>query len=253
MTNLIVTDATFEKGGRRIVDQANFSLGANELIALMGANGAGKTSLIRLALGLEKLNTGKVCFNGQPISRISVKEKARKIAYLPQQRSLAWPLSVRDVVSLGLYGREVGRFDESLQGAVEEAIYKCSLEKLADRKTNSLSGGELARVHCARMLAAGTPLMIADEPTLSLDPYHQFQIMSIFSEYVSLGGGVLVVLHDIQTAARYSSRLIWMKEGRIVGDGSISETLNENMIEQVYGVGAQIKGDKVILTDNVKD
>ena len=247
MTILDVRNATLTKGNKQIVENASFSYGSNEFVALLGANGAGKTSLIRGVLGLEKLDKGTANVDGTLISSLSAKQKAQKIAYLPQTRSLAWPVSVRQVVTLGRYSFGAGKLQSSDQQAVDEALHKCALDELSERKTSTLSGGEMARVHCARMLASGANLIVADEPTLSLDPYHQFQIMNIFLEFVSKGGGVLVVIHDVQMAAKYASRLIWMKNGRIVGDGSIQDTLNEVMIEQVYGVESKISGQEVTL------
>lgn len=247
MTNLDVRNASLTRSNEQIVENASFSYSSGEFVALLGANGAGKTSLIRGALGLEKLSNGNSHVDGNPISSLSAKQKAQKIAYLPQMRTLAWPVSVREVVTLGRYSFGTGKIKICEKEAVNEALHKCKLDELSDRKTSTLSGGEIARVHCARMLASGANLIVADEPTLSLDPYHQFQIMNIFLEFVSRGGGVFVVIHDVQMAAKYASRLIWMKNGRIVGDGSIQDTLNEAMIERVYGVESKISGQEVTL------
>ena len=247
MTTLEIRNLTLRRGYNLIVSDASISFCSGEFVAILGANGAGKTSLIRGALGVEKLDGGVSSLDGEPVFKLSAIQRAQRIAYLPQIRSLAWPVTVRDVVSLGRYCHGFGKLLPKDHEVIGEALRKCSLEHLSNRKTDSLSGGEIARVHCARMLATDAQLMIADEPTLSLDPYHQFQIMNIFSEFVSNGGGVLVVLHDIQMAAKYASRLVWMKNGSIVGDGDISETLNENMIKNVYGVTSKVSDQEVNL------
>ena len=166
---------------------------------------------------------------------------------MPQQRPLAWPNTVRDVVSLGryAYGAAPGRLSAKDAAAVDAAIARCDLTGLAHRQTDTLSGGELARVHCARAFAAEAPLLIADEPVAALDPRHQFRIMDIIADFVAAGGGALVVLHDITLAARYASRMIWMKQGRIVADGAPEETLTAARMAEVYGVQARVDGRRV--------
>jgi iron complex transport system ATP-binding protein len=100
-------------------------------------------------------------------------------------------------------------------------------------------------MHCARAFAAEAPLLIADEPTGALDPRHQFRILDLIKSFVDEGGGALVVLHDIQLAARYASRLIWMQAGRIIADGPPAETLTAERLESVYGVRARVDGTRI--------
>ena len=100
-------------------------------------------------------------------------------------------------------------------------------------------------MHCARAFAAEAPLLIADEPVAELDPYHQFRIMDLIRAFVDTGGGALVVLHDVSLAARYASRLIWMKGGRIVADGGVDQTLHAARLAEVYGVRGRVDGGRV--------
>ena len=249
MTELIATDLDYSVKGAGLVRSASFQLAPRDFIAILGPNGAGKTSLIRAALGLEKPTGGSATLKGQETHRISPIERARSIAYLPQVRPLAWPNIVRDVVALGRYshGATLGRLKAKDREAVDKAIIDCDLSDLADRNANALSGGELARMHCARALAAKAPLLIADEPTAALDPRHQFRILDLIGQYVAQGGGALVVLHDIQLAARYASRLIWMKDGKIVADGSPRDTLTAERLNDVYGIKAKVDGLQITL------
>ena len=154
---------------------------------------------------------------GEHTAAMTPRRRARQLAYLPQNRPLAWPSPVRDVVALGRFahGAVLGRLRGADRTAVERALAACDLQQLAGRSTATLSGGELARVHCARAFAAEAPLLIADEPVAELDPYHQFRVMDLIRAFVTEGGGALVVLHDLTLASRYASRLIWMKGGRI--------------------------------------
>ena len=247
MTELIAKDLTLKAGRITLVDGASFSLRPGELVVLLGPNGAGKTSLLRAALSLEKRAGGTSLLDGVDCARLSPMERARKVAYLPQQRPLAWPNAVRDVVALGrfAYGAAPGHLQPQDAAAIDKAIGLCDLGGLAHRSMDTLSGGELARVHCARAFAAEAPLLIADEPVAALDPRNQFRIMDILHSYVERGGGALVVLHDIALAARYATRLIWMKDRKIVADGSLADTLTEERLAEIYGVRARVSGASV--------
>ncbi len=249
MTELAVTDLTVTVRGATLVDGANLTLAPGEFVALLGPNGAGKTSLARASLGLVKSQSGTAKLQGREIATLSAMERARHLAYLPQIRPLAWPGTVRDVVALGRFshGAAPGRLGREDDEAVTRALAACDLDALAHRRTDTLSGGELARVHCARAFAAEAPLLIADEPIAALDPRHQFRILDLIAAFVANGGGALVILHDIELAARYASRLIWMKDARILADGPPAETLTAARLKAVYGVRAQVDGLKVVM------
>ena len=247
MAELIVSDLSVSAGQATLVRGASLKLASGELVALLGPNGAGKTSLLRAALGLERQSGGTARIDGQESNALSPIQRARRIAYLPQQRPLAWPNTVRDVVALGrfAYGAAPGRLGPQDAEAVDAAISACDLTALSERQTDTLSGGELARVHFARAFAAAAPLLVADEPVAALDPRHQFRVMDIVRQFVEAGGGALVVLHDIALAARYASRLVWMQDGQIIADGTPEETLSEERLAEVYGVRARIDGRRV--------
>ncbi|MEM1152138.1 MAG: ABC transporter ATP-binding protein, partial [Pseudomonadota bacterium] len=244
MTELIATGLTLGVKGAALVSEASFRLEPGEFVALLGPNGAGKTSLIRVALGFEQPTSGLGILGGEDVGALDPITRAKSVAYLPQIRPLAWPNTVRDVVALGRFshGAALGRLKSADAKAVDRAIDACDLTELAQRRADTLSGGELARMHCARAFAAQAPLLVADEPTAALDPRHQFRILDLIADFVSKGGGALVVLHDIQMAARYASRLIWMKNGRIVADGPPKETLTVERLETVYGIRANVDG-----------
>ena len=249
MVELVATNLSLAVDDAALVRDASFRLGPGELIVLLGPNGAGKTSLIRSSIGLAPRTGGSATLDGSESCLLNPIARARQLAYLPQARPLAWPNSVRDVVALGRFshGAALGRLTNTDAQAVDKAMDACGLSALANRRTDTLSGGELARVHCARAFAAEAPLLIADEPTAALDPLHQFRIMDLIQAFVADGGGALVVLHDIQLAARYASRLIWMDDGKIVADGPPSETLTEARLADVYGVTAQVNGRTITL------
>ena len=240
-------DLTVKAGEATLVRDATFRLQPGELTALLGPNGAGKTSLLRGAIGLTPRASGWAGIDGEDIARMPPRHRARQLAYLPQNRPLAWPSPVRDVVALGRFahGAALGRLRGADRRAVERALTACDLERLAERSTATLSGGELARVHCARAFAAEAPLLIVDEPVAELDPYHQFKVMDLIRDFVNRGGGALAVLHDVVLARRYADRFIWMKDGRIVADGTPAETLSAARLGEIYGVRGRVEGERV--------
>lgn len=245
MTVLQASNLSYAVDDKLLVVDAGFSLKSGELTALIGPNGSGKTTLLRLALGLLSADDGSTSIGGNPVASLTPVERARKIAYLPQARPLVWPQPVRDVVSLGrfAYGAALGRLSDDDELAVSKAISVCHLDGFEERATDTLSGGELARVHLARALAAETPLVIADEPVAALDPRHQHETMQLFASMARDGHGVLTVIHDLDLALRYANRLLWMHEGRIVADGTPEETFTSERLRSVFGIEAEAVHD----------
>ncbi|MEM8548059.1 MAG: ABC transporter ATP-binding protein, partial [Pseudomonadota bacterium] len=230
---------------------ASFQLRAGELVALLGPNGAGKSTLLRAALGLTARNQGSATLSGDDTALLSAAARAQRASYLPQSRPLAWPSPVRDVVALGRFshGAALGRLSDKDQHAVTSALEACDLVHLTERPTDTLSGGELARVHCARAFAAEAPLLIADEPVAALDPRHQLRIMQLIRTFVDQGRGALIVIHDIGLAARFADRLLWMHNGHIVADGPPATTLTAERLGAVYGIKADVDGHTVRIED----
>ena len=225
---------------------AHLTLRRDEVTMLIGPNGAGKTTLIRLLLGLLTPDSGTVAWD-------SDRPLAQTVAYLPQSRPLIWPQPVRDVVALGrfAYGGLPSRLSEADAAAVERAMAAADVTHLAERAADTLSGGEAARVHLARGLAAEAPYLIADEPAAALDLRHQHAVMALFRTRPAEGRGVLAVVHDLSLAATYADRLIWMQQGRIIADGTPADTLTPERLSAVFGVTARVEtqGRRVRLSD----
>jgi len=261
MTELRAHNITVHAAGTPLVRDASFTLAPGTLVALIGPNGAGKTTLLRAALGLVKPTTGTATLDGDTVRTLTASQRARRVAYLPQSRPLAWPNTVRDVVALGRFahGVTLGRLSGRDAEAVARAMAACDLTHLAQRKTDTLSGGELAGVHCARVFAAEAPLLVADEPVASLDPRHQFRVMDLIRRFVDgedgpqsrkgsgkdSGGGALVVLHDIDLASRYADRVICMTQGQIVADGPRDAVITPARLADIYKIRARVDGARV--------
>tara|TARA_B110000495_G_C23000314_1_gene590230 strand:- start:973 stop:1746 length:774 start_codon:yes stop_codon:yes gene_type:complete len=242
VTKLSLSNIGLSITSKVILESINLELNSGELVVLLGANGAGKSSLLRSALGLAQVSAGESLIDEQLVTTLSSANRAKKVAYLPQKRPLAWPIKVFDVVSLGRYafGVNLGRLKNDDLELVESAITNCGLEQLRNRRVDTLSGGEAARVHVARAFAANAALLLADEPTAALDPKHQLDVMQLIRRYVDMGGGALVVGHEASLAARFADRLVWMRDGGIIADGTVKETMTAAMMAEIYGVSAQI-------------
>jgi len=223
--------------GRAIVHEAHLALDPGELVGLIGPNGAGKSTLIR-ALAGTIAHDGEVLLDGAPARRLTPRQRARAIAYLPQDRRIEWGITVRDLVALGRhpFQRRFARLSDADEAAIDTALETVDAGPIAARSAKALSGGETARVLLARALAAGAPVLLADEPVAALDPYHQLHVMEVLRAQARSGAGVLVVLHDMTLAARFLDRVIVLVGGRIVREGPPGEALDAALLETVYGV-----------------
>ena len=244
MPELEVSHLSCRRNGQQILQSSNFAVRGGELVILLGPNGVGKSTLIQASLGLVKAQTGTVTLDGCDVLCMPSVKRSRSIAYLPQAKQLAWPLRVRDAVSLGRYPHTgtTGALTQADWNIVGKALKDCDLEDLADRRVDRLSGGELARVHVARAFSTHAKTIIADEPTGSLDPRQAFTFMNLIRHFVNDGGGALIVTHDLALAHRFADHLLWMHNGHIVADGSPNETLTPERCAEVYGVDITVAG-----------
>ena len=227
-------------GKRGILHDVALSVRAGEFAVIVGPNGAGKTTLLRAAAGLVPAR-GDLIVGGEDVRRLSLAERARRVAYLPQGQVFHWPLPVRDVVGLGRLPRGAGAsLSAADRGAVNAAMAATGVTEHADRSVTTLSGGERARVAIARVLATEAPMILADEPTAALDPRYQLVVLDILRKRAEAGGAVLAALHDLGLAARRATRVIVLDGGRIVGDGPPRQVLTKQRLAATFGVNAQI-------------
>ena len=231
-------------GDALIVDGAALDLRAGELTVLIGPNGAGKTTLMRALAGLVPAE-GRIDIEGKPLATLTVRERARRIAYLPQGHVFHWPMPVAAVVALGryAYGDAFSAVTDDDRRAVAKALAATDAAQFAHRAVTTLSGGERARVALARALACEAPILLADEPTVSLDPRHQLVVMQLLARAAHDGGAVLAIGHDLALAARFADRIVMMDRGRLVADGPPREVLTVERIATVFGVEAIIADD----------
>ena len=233
MTRVDIENITVRRDGHPVVQNVSLSLTPGSLVGLIGPNGAGKTSLMRAALGL-------LPFEGRSaLAELGPRDRARTAAWLPQDRDIAWPVSVETLVALGrtpylAAGRKLSTADRA---AVSSALLRMELRDLAHRTATELSGGEKARALIARVLAQETPVIFADEPVAGLDPAHQIAAMRVFRTLAREGRTVLVSLHDLGLASRYCDRLILLDHGKVVADGAPRAVLDDARMRSVFAVG----------------
>jgi iron complex transport system ATP-binding protein len=234
-------DVSVRLGGVRAVDGATLALRPGEIGALVGPNGAGKTTLVRALAGLQPAE-GEITLQGRALKTYSPRERARMIAYLPQGHVFHWPMSVASIVALGRHPHG-DAFSSPAAGdgaAVSRALAATGIETFAARPVTTLSGGERARVALARALATGAQILLADEPTASLDPRHQLIVMDLLRQAARAGGTVLAIVHDLTLAARFADRVLVMDGGRIVADGAPDAALSAARIAQIFAVEAVV-------------
>jgi iron complex transport system ATP-binding protein len=238
-------------GGRGIVHDVNLSLAPGRFIALLGPNGAGKTTLLKAMAGLLPA-TGTIRIADQVLSALDRNERARRIGYLPQGHQVHWPLTARDVVALGRYPHglaDPARMSESHAKAIESAMERTETRRFSDQAVSTLSGGERARVMLARVLAVEASVLLADEPTASLDPRHQITTMQDLKAESRRGALVVAVTHDITLASRLADEIVLMHEGRVIVHGVPADVLTDAHLAKVYGVNAlrqNVAGEELI-------
>ncbi|MDP1868500.1 MAG: ABC transporter ATP-binding protein [Bradyrhizobium sp.] len=229
-----------ELAGRIVLKDISLTLSSGHLVALVGPNGAGKTTLLRALAGLLP-SDGVIHVGGEALSSLALRERARRFAYLPQGHIVHWPLPARDIVALGRYphgATDPARLSAKDSEAVLRAMRATDVVKFSDRRVTELSGGERSRVALARVLAVEAPVILADEPTASLDPRYQLDVMKSLRAAADQGVLVIVVTHDLGLAARFADHLLVLKEGCLVAQGTPAAALSEQVMANVFRISA---------------
>ena len=226
--------------GRVVLKDVSLALQAGHLVALVGPNGAGKTTLLRSLAGLIP-SEGIIEIGGQALSSLPLRERAKRFGYLPQGHVVHWPLPARDIVALGRYphgATDPARLSPRDTEAVLRAMQAVDVMQFSERRVTELSGGERSRVALARVLAVEAPVILADEPTASLDPRHQIDVMKNLRNTADNGVLVIVVTHDLGLAARFADHVLVLREGRLVSQGTPSVALSEQVMADVFRISA---------------
>lgn len=238
---LEIKDITFRYSRRAplILDNINFTLEKGEIGILLGKNGSGKTTLFKNILGIEKPESGSISYDGKDLLRLSRRERAGYIAYVPQDIQFG-DLTVYDTVLMGrmaYFGLRAGKEDEKI---TEEVLNDMGLTELASRNANELSGGERQKIAIARALVQEPKLLIFDEPTGNLDIANEQLILKEAKKVAKEKGiGILTSLHDLNQALDMGTKFFFIKEGKIIYSGG-SEIVTKEVIKEIFNADVEI-------------
>ncbi len=238
---LEIKGVSFSYGGIDALSDISFAVGDSELVTLVGPNGSGKSTLLRCIDKLLKPKMGIILIQGQDIAKMSLRELAQTIGYVPQSAVNTFPFTVFDAVLMGrkpYISWGVGKRDIEL---VSEILDFLGLSSMAGRYFNELSGGERQKVLIARALAQEPDLLLFDEPTSNLDIRHQLEVLdTVKALQGEKGVSVIMAMHDLNLASRFSDRVIMLNKGRIFATGTPEEVLIPENIREVYGVEVEV-------------
>lgn len=229
----------YDVDGRTLLHPLTLDVPRGEVVGILGHNGSGKSTLLKILARFQSPTRGRAECLGQALGSFRAKEYARKVAYLPQQAPDTDSMTVKEVVALGRYPWHgaLGRFSGNDRAKVEEALKLTSMTAMADRIVDTLSGGERQRAFLAMLVAQDTECLLLDEPISALDINHQIEVMRLIQSLAhDHNRSVLIVLHDINMAARYCDRLIALSGGRLVAHDETQALITTDRLDAIYGV-----------------
>ncbi len=244
-------NASIQFGRYTALNNCNIQVNRGEVVTLLGPNGAGKSTALKALSGDIALSEGCAQINGTDVSSYSDKELASLRAVMTQSYELMFDFLVKEVVEMASFVHAEAFSKKQLIDFSEQAMTMTDVYELKDKNFNSLSGGQKQRVQLARVINqilpilddehAPRPYLFIDEPTSSLDLYHQYEVMRIATKLAEKGVGVIAVLHDLALAASFSDRLYLLSQGNIVASGSSEEVLKQQQVFETYGVRAHLQ------------
>lgn len=238
---------SYHVGKKQILDDVSATFFPGEINMILGPNGSGKSTFLKVFSGEINDHKGQVSYAGKKIGTTRKEELAKERAVMSQQPELSFPLTVEEVVMMGRYPHfdfNPGKKDMAI---CEEVMNKMKLDAFKERNYLTLSGGEKQRVQFARVLAQiwekpapGCRYLFLDEPLTSLDINYQQEFLQVCREFANAGTVLVGIIHDLNQAIQYGDKLFFLKEGRLVAQGTAASVLNEDLIEHVFGVRSTI-------------
>lgn len=239
------TDLRVGYGDRAVLADLDVVVPDGSFTVIVGPNACGKSTLLRTLSRLLRPQSGAALLDGRDVSAYGGKEFAREVGLLPQQSIAPEGITIIDLVSRGRfpYQKMFRQWTDEDQRAVDYALQVTGLTELSTRPVETLSGGQRQRVWVATALAQQTPILLLDEPTTYLDLGHQIEVLDLCVDLNRQGTTLVAVLHDLNQAARYASHIIALREGEIVATGPPGEIITAELVDQVFGVYAQVIDD----------
>ncbi|RVW08707.1 ABC transporter ATP-binding protein [Prescottella agglutinans] len=245
---LVAENLTLGYGDRVIVEGLDVEIPTGVITTVIGPNGCGKSTMLRALGRLLKPRTGTVLLDGKAISTMRTKEVARTLGMLPQSPVAPEGLTVADLVARGRHPHQswIRQWSSDDEGEVARALALTGVADLADRPVDQLSGGQRQRAWISMALAQGTDILLLDEPTTYLDLSHSVEVLDLVDRmHEEMGRTVIMVLHDLNLAVRYSDHLIVMSQGRIVASGRPQDVISSELLDEVFGLEAAVIDDPV--------
>ena len=241
-TVLSMENLTIGYGHKTVIRDLSATVETGELIGIIGCNGAGKSTLLKTIRGLLPAQTGEIRYYGRKLEDYAEKELARKVAYLQQQVQTGFGYTGMDIVLTGRYPymkwwESENEYDKKL--AADCMAYTGTLD-LADRPVTQVSGGQKQRILLAKVLAQQTPLLFLDEPTTGLDMVYREEIFRFTKALAEKGKTILMVVHELDLAAKYCSRILLLGEGRLLADGAPEEVFTEEILSRAYSADVSV-------------
>lgn len=237
---------TASYGATRALEGVDATIGRGEVVALLGENGSGKSTFLRVVARIVAPNGGELLLEGRPLATLPRRETARRTAYLPQATELVFPIRCLDLVLQGRAPHARGFSADSAddRNRALAAMRACDVEALADRDASAISGGEKRRVFLARALAQEAELWLLDEPTAGLDPRHRLEFLELLARvHRERGTTVVLVTHEIDLASDIADRVVLLRAGRALAAGSPEQTLTADLLRRAFGVESRIETD----------
>ena len=242
--------------GRPILKDVSIKIKQGEVLSVIGPNGAGKSTLLKSLAGDIRPTNGEIYYDKRNINKVNIQERAFTRSVMSQLQTIAFDFSVKEIIEMGWVDRGESTYASEFENAVINVVTKCGVKDLINRNFNTLSGGEQRRIHFARTLlqlwrpsdSKDPKYLLLDEPTANLDLTYEVKLLNIVKETANEGTGVMLVLHDLNLAAKFSDKIVLIDKGGVVKMGVPKEVLNSKILSKVYDIEIKVQEDPLFIT-----